>query len=69
MNIQNLLNKIEILTIDEQKTILTFLTQKMEQSKPKKQRRKWSDFRGSAPNFLGGEDAQEWISRLRSGNV
>jgi hypothetical protein len=39
MNIQNLLHQIEILTIDEQKTILTFLTQKMEQSKPKKQRR------------------------------
>ncbi|MCK5521591.1 MAG: hypothetical protein KAI83_00525 [Thiomargarita sp.] len=69
MNIQNLLHQIEILTIDEQKTILTFLTQKMEQSKPKKQRRKLSDFRGSAPNFFGGEDAQEWISRLRSGNV
>ena len=30
-----------------------------------KQRRSWSEIRGIAPNLLGGEDAQEWVSRTR----
>lgn len=30
-----------------------------------KKRRLWSEIRGIAPNLLGGEDAQEWVSRTR----
>lgn len=29
------------------------------------QRRSWMSIRGIAPNLLGGEDAQEWVSRTR----
>ena len=28
-------------------------------------RRDWMSIRGIAPNLLGGEDAQEWVSRTR----
>jgi hypothetical protein len=27
----------------------------------------WMSVRGIAPNLLGGEDAQEWVSRTRRG--
>lgn len=30
-----------------------------------KRRRLWSEIRGIAPNLMGGEDAQEWVSRTR----
>jgi hypothetical protein len=29
------------------------------------QRHDWMSIRGVAPNLLGGEDAQEWVSRTR----
>jgi len=29
-------------------------------------RKSWSEMRGIAPSLLGGEDAQQWVSRSRS---
>jgi len=38
-------------------------TQTAESEQPK--RYDWMSVRGIAPNLLGGEDAQEWVSRTR----
>ncbi|MEQ8958152.1 MAG: hypothetical protein RLP02_09550 [Coleofasciculus sp. C2-GNP5-27] len=41
------------------------LLQYIAETKNKKRQRSLQDFRGIAPNFLEGQDAQEWVSQMR----
>ncbi len=57
--------QLDNLTVAELTELLTYLNEKMNRASHPKTPRKWSDMRGIAPNLLEGEDAQEWVSRLR----
>jgi len=68
INLQYILKQIESLTPEQQKVLSNFLNEKTKQptdSPPV--RRKWRSICGSAPNLLKGEDAQQWVSRMRRG--
>jgi hypothetical protein len=54
---------LQLSSQDRQRLIEAILTHPIEPAIEKTL--KWQDVRGIAPNLLGGEDAQEWVSRTR----
>ncbi len=62
--IEQILNEIDQLSLAEQLQVLEHLVKQIKQSvdsvaATQKPKHKLSEFRGMAPNLLGGEDAQE----------
>ncbi|MBW4686096.1 MAG: hypothetical protein KME40_13610 [Komarekiella atlantica HA4396-MV6] len=56
------------LTPDEQLQLIAYLTQKLQRCEIKrKPSRNLMEFAGIAPNFMGGMDAQEYVTRMRRG--
>lgn len=53
------------LTPDEKLALATHLIEEARQGNEVQPRRKWGEIYGLAPNLLGGEDAQEWVSHGR----
>lgn len=65
--LKQVLQDIEQLTVEEQLEVISHATEQVKrrtltQQNPK---RSWQELRGIAPNLLNGQDAQEWISRIR----
>jgi hypothetical protein len=61
--LQDLMTKTESLPDDEKLRLAIHLLQQTRSSN--RPRKKWCDLGGLAPDLLGGEDAQEWVSRTR----
>lgn len=65
-DLERVLRQAEALTPDEQRTLIDQLASRLgarEQSAGKRPR--WEDYEGTAPYPLCGEDAQQYISRMR----
>lgn len=68
INLQYVLKQVELLTPEQQKILSDFLSEKLKQpANPPLVRPKLRSICGSAPNLLKGEDAQQWVSRMRRG--
>ena len=63
-----LMKLADALTPDEQLHLISYLAEKVRHCDiTPKPRRSVREFRGIAPNLLGGMDAQEYINRMRRG--
>jgi hypothetical protein len=65
-HVQDLQQQIDTLSPEELQEILTYLNHKLNQPDEFKTKIKWKDVRGFAPDLLGGEDAQMWVTKIRS---
>ncbi len=65
--LQQILSQIDKLTPQEQMQVVGHLINQLQNRAAivEKPRRSWHDLEGAVPNLLGGEDAQEWVNRLR----
>ena len=61
---QDLMRQADSLSPDDQLRLAEYLVSRARTTKARLPRR-WQDLCGIAPNLLGGEDAQEWVSRGR----
>lgn len=62
-----LIKRAEQLEPEEQLALIAYLAgTSLPASRGARTRRPWSDLLGAAPNLLGGEDAQAWVSRERA---
>jgi hypothetical protein len=66
--LQQVLQEIEQLTTEEQLEVISHTTEQLKRRTltPNQPKRSWRDLSGIAPDLLGGQDAQEWVNRLRS---
>jgi hypothetical protein len=64
--LEQVLQNLEQLTPEEQLEVMNQAKQHLQLRETKTQKRKLSEFRGIAPNLLGGQDAQAWVNELRS---
>lgn len=66
--IEEIYEQVRALPVSERlqlvERIVHDVSQRVQEVEPKAKRR-WRDIRGTAVSLLGGEDAQEWISRGR----
>lgn len=62
--LQNLMRQADSLSPDEQLRLAEYLLSRARTTRARPTRR-WQDLCGIAPNLLGGEDAQEWVSHGR----
>jgi hypothetical protein len=65
-HVQDLQQQIDTLSPEEFQEILTYLNHKLNQPDESQTKIKWKDVRGFAPNLLNGEDAQMWVTKIRS---
>lgn len=64
--LQQILSQIDKLTPQEQMQVVGHLINQLQnRAAIVEPRRSWHDLEGAVPNLLGGEDAQEWVNRLR----
>lgn len=65
--LQQILSQIDQLTPQEQLQIVGHLMNQLQNRAEitEKSRRSWQGLEGAVPTLLGGEDAQEWVDRLR----
>ncbi len=64
--LQQILSQIDKLTPQEQMQVVGHLINQLQnRAAIMEPRRSWHDLEGAVPNLLGGEDAQEWVNRLR----
>jgi len=64
--LNELMQKIDLLTPEEQLWLITHLAERVRTAQPMaKPRRKWREIRGITPYPLVGEDAQVWVTRSR----
>ncbi len=61
-----IIGQLEALTPEEQLHLIAVLAQRVRQVyRPSRPRRSWGEICGAAPYPLVGEDAQDWVSRIR----
>jgi hypothetical protein len=66
----DLIKQADALTPDEQLQLMAYLIQKLRHCEIKrKSRRKVTEFAGIAPNLLKGMDAQDYVTRMRRGEI
>ena len=63
--LEQVLQEIEQLTLEEQFAVLNHTTEQLKRRTIKNKKHKLSEFRGIAPNLLGGRDAQDWVNEIR----
>jgi hypothetical protein len=63
--LQELEQQIDSLSPKEIGTILLYAQGKLAQNSLSQVKSKWKDVCGIAPDLLKGEDAQEWVSKMR----
>ena len=65
-DLEEIMRQVDRLSPDESRQLLEYLTQKTDQSGlVVRAGRSWLELEGIAPGLMGGEDAQEWVSRTR----
>jgi hypothetical protein len=65
-----LITLADALTPDEQLSLISHLTQRLQHCEIKrKSRRNLTELEGIAPNLLDGMDAQEYVTRMRRGEL
>jgi hypothetical protein len=60
-----LIQQAELLPLEEQLRLASYLMERAKTMHPRTSRRKWRDIRGLVRPSLLGEDAQAWVSRTR----
>ena len=65
--LEDIIRRAEALTPDEQIELIAHLVHELAQQTDDAEsaRRDWSEIHGIAPDLLGGEDAQSWVTRGR----
>lgn len=64
--LDSLLKQIDLLTTDEQLSLVSYAAEKARRQPSSAQpRRHWRDIRGLLPYPAFGEDAQAWVTRTR----
>jgi hypothetical protein len=67
LDVLEIAKQAESLSGDEQLELAAILIQRVRHTaNATKQRHRWLDAMGAAPYPLVGEDAQEWVTRIRS---
>jgi len=56
---------VKALPEEERRRLAERLARELASEPPEAERPDWMSIRGIAPDLLGGEDAQEWVTRTR----
>ena len=65
-DLERVIRQAEELTSDEQRTLVARLAARLRAREESVEKRpRWEDYEGTAPYPLCGEDAQQYISRMR----
>ena len=68
-SLKDIERQVEKLSPRDQQKLLARLAQRTRQSKPKKSSRNWVKLYGLGKGLWNGEDAQDYVNRLREDRV
>ena len=63
--LNEILQTVPRLSHTELLELIAYLTQQAQERAISQETYYWRDIAGIAPNLLGGQDAQEWVSKVR----
>ena len=68
-SLKDIERQVQNLSRQDQQKLLARLIQRTRQSKPKKSSRNWAKLYGLGKGLWNGEDAQDYVNRLREDRV